>query len=208
MKIKMLSIIILTCFFAFQNQSKAQDVNYGIKGGLTFSNLYIDKDELDDENARLGLNAGFFSQFLIADAFGIQPEFLFSAKGTEATYEGMIDQTVDFKMNYIDIPVLAVIKPIEILEIHAGPYFGFLLNSNVDYSGTIEGTDEIDRDHLNTVDFGLSGGAALNFGSLQTGVRYNLGLQKIADSDAADFLLGDSKHSYGQIYLALKLSKE
>ncbi len=184
---------------------KAQEITSGIKGGLTLSNLYIDRDELDDENARMGFHAGFFSQIMFAETFGLQPEFLFTTKGTEAKYEGMLDQTVNFNINYIDIPLFAVLRPVEVLEIYAGPYIGFMLNSNVKYSGTIEGSDELDRDHFNTVDYGLAGGVALNFGGVQAGARYHVGLQKLADSDASNMLLGDSKHSYGQLYIALKL---
>ncbi len=204
MKYKILSVLAIG-FFIIVGTTKAQTVNYGIKGGLSLSNLYIDEEELDDENSRMGFNVGFYSQFMVANTFGIQPEFLYSTKGAEGEYSGFFDQSVEFKLNYIDIPVLAVFKPIEVLEFHVGPYFGFLLNSNIEYSGTIEGNDELDRDNFNTLDYGLAGGVGLNFGSMQAGVRYNLGLQNIADSDAADVLLGDSKNSYGQLYIAFKL---
>jgi hypothetical protein len=184
---------------------KAQEVTSGIKGGLTLSNLYIDRDELDDENARMGFHAGFFSQIMFAETFGLQPEFLFTTKGTEAKYEGAFDQTVNFNMNYIDIPLFAVLRPVEVLEIYAGPYIGFMLNSNIKYSGAMDGEDELDRDHFKTLDYGVAGGVALNFGGVQAGARYYLGLQELADSDASSMLLGDSKHSYGQLYIAFKL---
>lgn len=184
---------------------KAQEITSGIKGGLTLSNLYIDRDELDDENARMGFHAGFFSQIMFAETFGLQPEFLFTTKGTEAKYEGMFDQTVNFNMNYIDIPLFAVLRPVEVLEIYAGPYIGFMLNSNIKYSGALDGDDELDRDHFNTLDYGVAGGVALNFGGVQAGARYYVGLQELADSDASNLMLGDSKHSYGQLYIAFKL---
>jgi hypothetical protein len=190
--------------FMITGLAMGQEVNFGIKGGFTLSNLYIDTEELDDENARVGLHAGVFSQVMFAGTVGIQPEFLFSQKGAEGSYTGIIDQTVNFKINYIDIPILLVVRPVEVIEIHAGPTFGILLNSDVEFSGLIDGVSEIDRDHLKTLDLALSGGLAVNFGSLQAGVRYNLGLQKIADSNTTQLLIGDSKNSYGQIFLAVK----
>jgi hypothetical protein len=48
----------------------------------------------------------------------------------------------------------------------------------------------------------------LNFGNFQIGARYNYGLTKLADSDAAELLLGDSKNSVAQLYLALNLNSE
>jgi hypothetical protein len=204
-KSKIIAALVLSIVFT-PFVLNAQEVNYGLKGGLTISNLYIDRDELDDENSRIGMHAGLFSQFMILNTFGIQPEFIYTTKGSEASYTGVFNQKVDFRLNYIDIPVLFVLRPIEIIEFYAGPYMGFLINSNIKYSGVLSGEDELDRDHFKTIDYGLAGGVALNFGHLQAGVRYNLGLQEIADSNASRNWLGDSKNSYGQIYLGIKLN--
>jgi len=200
----MISFFMAICVFIFSNIARSQSLNYGVKGGFTLSNLYIDTEDLDDENARIGIHAGLFSQAMLTGKFGIQPEFLFTHKGTEGNYNGLVNQTVNFNLSYIDIPILLVLRPIEIIEIHAGPHFGVLLNSNVKYSGFIDGESKIDRDHLSSFDYGLTGGAGFNFGNLQAGIRYNLGLHKLADSDRARVLLGDSKNSYGQLYLAIK----
>ena len=177
----------------------------GIKAGLNVSNLYI--DDLDDENARYGFNVGLFGQVLASETFAIQPELLYSTKGSKAFYEGIVDQTVKYNINYLDLPVLAVFKVGESAEIHVGPYASFLLNANISYSGDIiSGDDEIDRDHLKSFDYGLAGGFGLNFGAVQVGARYNYGLAKIADSEAADLVLGDSKNSVAQLYLSLNLN--
>jgi hypothetical protein len=206
MKQQLIRSLFVISFLMFSGLVKPQGVNFGIKGGFTLSNLYIDSEELNDENARIGVHAGLFSQIMFADIFGIQPEFLFSQKGSEGKYTGIIDQTVNFKINYIDIPLLFVLRPVDVIELHAGPLFGILLNSNVEYSGIIDGVSEIDREHLKTLDYGLAAGFALNFGNLQAGVRYNMGLQKIADSETMRILVGDSKNSYGQIFLAIKFA--
>jgi hypothetical protein len=201
----MISFFMAICLFIFSGIARSQTLDYGIKGGFTLSNLYIDTEDLDDENARIGIHAGLFSQTMLTGNFGFQAEFLFTHKGSEGNYNGLVNQTVNFNLSYIDIPILFVFQPIEIIEIHAGPYFGVLLSSNVKYSGFIDGESEIDRDHLSSVDYGLTGGAGVNFGNLQTGIRYYLGLQRLADSDKARLLLGDSKNSYGQLYVAIKL---
>jgi len=176
----------------------------GIKGGLNVSNLYI--DNIHDENARYGFNVGLYGQVLSSDKFAIQPELLFSTKGTKAFYGGIVEQTVKYNLNYLDLPVLAVFKLGESAEIHVGPYASYLLNANVSYSGDVaNGDDEIDKDHLKSFDYGLVGGFGLNFGQVQVGARYNYGLVKIADSDAAELFLGDSKNSVAQLYVSLNL---
>ncbi|MFW5726083.1 MAG: porin family protein [Bacteroidota bacterium] len=210
MKKKLLSIIMFSTILStlLALPLAAQQMTGGIKGGLTMSNLYIDRDELDDENARFGFNLGLYSQFMMAETFGIQPELVFTTKGSEATYSGIVDQTVNFNLNYLEVPVLAVFRPLDNLELHAGPYVGLLLSSNIEYSGTIDGNDEIDRDNFNTLDYGIGAGLALSFGNISVGLRYNLGLQELANTSVAEMLLGDSKNSYGQLYIAFGFSEK
>jgi hypothetical protein len=114
---------------------------------------------------------------------------------------------VKYNLSYLDLPVLAVFKLGESAEIHVGPYVSYLLGANISHDGDLgNGTDEIDRDHLKSFDYGLSGGFGLNFGSIQVGARYNYGLAKLEDSDAAKLLIGDAKNSVAQLYIALNLN--
>ena len=116
------------------------------------------------------------------------------------------DLKVQYNLNYLDLPVLAVFKLGKSLELHAGAYGSFLLDANISYDGDLaNGTDEVDKDNFKSYDYGLTGGLAANFGSVQVGARYNYGLVKIADSNAAESLLGDSKNSFGQLYIAFNL---
>src|SRR5690349_4370790 len=116
------------------NEANAQ-MRAGIKGGLNVSNLYL--DDIDDENARYGFNIGVYGQVFSTETFAIQPELMYSTRGARAEYGGLIDQTVKFNLNYLDLPVLAVFKLGDAAEIHVGPYASYLLNSNVSYSGDL-----------------------------------------------------------------------
>lgn len=185
----------------------AQRISTGIKGGLTISNLYINTDDMDDENSRLGFHAGFFGQVMFNEFVGFQPEFLFNTKGVEAVYTGSINQTVNFRFNYVDVPLLFVYRPGEVLELYLGPYLGVLVYSDIRYSGTIDGHDALDRDHFSSLDIGLSGGVSFNFRALRMGLRYNHGLKEVADTSEARFLLGSSKHAFGQLYVAFHFGR-
>jgi Outer membrane protein beta-barrel domain len=204
--VKFLSVLVLLTVCILANNSTFAQMRAGVKGGLNVSNLYI--DDIDDENARYGFNAGIYGQIFSTDAFAIQPELLYSTKGSRAEYDGLIDQTIKYNLNYLDLPVLAVFKLGESAEIHIGPYASYLLGANISYSGdAANGSDDVDKDNLKSFDYGLAGGFGLNFGTLQVGARYNYGFVKIADSDAAELLLGDSKNSVAQIYLSVNLAK-
>lgn len=187
--------------------AKAQYV--GIKGGLNLSNLNI--DGVDDENMRLGYHFGAFVNLPISDGFAIQPEVLYSTKGTRANYNqdlgifGQFNAETKFKLDYIDVPLLAVFRVGDNFEIHAGPYIGFLMSSKWEVTGDVEVENDLDKDNFKSMDYGLVGGIALNFSALQVGARYNYGLQKIQDSSTADLLLGDARNSYFQVFAAIRI---
>lgn len=197
----MLSLLSADFTFA-QSTARA-----GVKGGLNVSNLYI--DDVTDENARYGFNLGVYGQVLSTDKAALQLELLYSTKGSRAFYSnGTIDQEVKYNLNYLDLPVLGVIKLGESAEIHLGGYASYLLNANISYSGDLaNGVDEIDKDNLKSYDYGLVGGVGFNFGVVQVGARYNYGLVKIADSDGAKAMLGDSKNSFAQLYVSFNFMK-
>ncbi|HET9053195.1 MAG TPA: porin family protein, partial [Cyclobacteriaceae bacterium] len=112
-----------------------------------------------------------------------------------------------FNLNYLDIPVLAVFKLGDAAEIHVGPYFGYLLSANTDVDGDIDDFEELDRDNFKAWDYGLSAGVGFNVGAAQIGARYNYGLQKIAESDVAETVLGDAKNQLAQIYVSFNFNQ-
>ena len=206
---KFLSVIFMATLFslAAHQQAAAQTGKSGIKGGLNMSNLYL--DNVNDQNARMGFNVGVFGQLFSSETFAVQPELLYSTKGSTAQYGGAINQEISYNLNYLDMPVLAVFKLSDVAEIHLGGYASYLLNANISYKGDFaNGSDPIDKDNLKSFDYGISGGLGANFGKAQVGARYNFGLVKIADSNAARNVIGDAKNSCAQVYIAFTLNSK
>lgn len=185
----------------------------GIKGGLNLSNLYV--NDVDDENARIGWHAGIYSQLFSSEAFAIQPELNYSTKGTGVTYARvgpnsvMFDHDQKFNLNYLDIPVLAVFKLGRAAEIHAGPYWSYLVRAEIrtNDDNAANEFDTIDRKNFDNWDYGLVGGIGFNLGKgAQLGARYNYGLNPIARTAAAKAVLGNAKNQVAQFYLAFNLN--
>lgn len=202
----MLSMIIT-------NAQAQKSPRVGIKGGLNLSNLYV--NDVDDENARIGWHAGFYGQVFSSEAFAIQPEVNFSTKGTGVTYGTIgnagvnINYETKFILNYIDIPVLAVFKLGRVAEIHAGPYWSYLVSAQVKNNDGDPNNefDTKDRKNFDNWDYGLVGGIGFNLGKgAQLGARYNYGLNEIANTRAAKVFLGNSKNQTAQLYLAFNLN--
>lgn len=201
-------LILLLCAMIIPVSLIAQDIRTGVKGGVNVSNLFV--DGANDESARTGFHLGAFAQFPVLDDFAIQPEILFNTKGARATYDSpMFDGQIKYNLSYIDVPVLAVFKLGESANIHVGPYVGFLLSSNAVTDGTYgtDATETIERSDLNTVDFGLAAGFALDFEIFSIGTRYNLGLPRVNSSELADTFIGETRNSLGQVYIALSLQR-
>jgi hypothetical protein len=200
---------------AVTNAQAQQSPRVGFKGGLNLSNLYV--NDVDDENARIGWHAGIYTQLFSSEAFAIQPELNYSTKGTGVTYARagansvMFDHDQRFNLNYLDIPVLAVFKLGTAAEIHAGPYWAYLVRAEIRNN---EGDpnnefDTIDRRNFDNWDYGLVGGIGFNLGrGAQLGARYNYGLNNIADSRGAKALLGNAKNQVAQLYLAFNLNAD
>lgn len=178
----------------------------GIKGGLNVSNLIT--DDVSDKNARYGFHAGVYGQLFANEGFAIQPELNFSTKGNKVTTNfGIIDHETKFNLSYLDVPILAVFKLGNAAEIHAGAYWAYLVGANIDSDGDL-GDDfvRLDRDNFDDWDYGLVGGIGFNLGDIQLGARYNYGLNEIAESRGAKAMLGSTKNSVGQIYVAFNLA--
>jgi hypothetical protein len=187
--------------------SKAMESAFGVKGGVNWSNLWV--KEVNDNNARFGFHVGLFGRFAKPHSLGFQIEALYDQKGNtvKKTY-GTIDQEITYKFDYATVPLLVVIPLGEVAEIQGGAYLGYMVLSEVTSKGDqgFETNDPADG-KFNGFDYGLVGGLGINLGMAQVGVRYEHGLNEVASNTSASDVLGSSKNSTLQVYLALALGK-
>lgn len=134
---KMNKIILTIASIVFMAGSiKGQDnsndmrdkLQFGIKAGANFSNVYDTKDQAFNANFKVGFAAGAFISIPIGSLIGIQPEMMFSQKGYKATGTLLIaDYEFTHKVNYIDVPLLFSFKPSPFVTLLAGPQYSFLI---------------------------------------------------------------------------------
>ena len=180
---------------------------FGVKGGANWSNLWV--KEVNDANARFGFHVGFFGRFVEPGSLGFQIEALYDQKGTKVNKSfGLLDQEYTYKFDYITVPALVIIPLGEVFELQAGAYAAYMVLSEVRAKGDlVEGSIDPADSKFNGFDYGLVGGAALNFGMGQVGVRYEHGLGEIAENNFSRDVLGKSKTSTVQVFLAIALGK-
>ena len=177
----------------------AQDITFGAKAGINIANLDVTDANID---SRTSLHLGVTAEFEISDTFSIQPELLYSSQGaTESDTEEISSfryvSENDWKLNYIQIPIMVKFYASEGLSLEAGPQIGFLASAEVDFVNTetdlLTGTSDrnsgtIDaKDLVKSVDLGLNFGLGYKLDSgLNFALRYNLGLSNIYDVSETD----------------------
>jgi hypothetical protein len=202
-----LSLFMMTSFGMVSAQSSTVvGPEFGIKGGVNMSNLYSDSDDIDDENALWGFNAGVFAAFPIADNIFIQPEILYTTKGAELDYNfAGIEGNSKFKLGYVEVPLLVRFNLTENFNIHVGGYASYLVNAKAKGEGDFEFEEDLDADDFERFDAGLSAGVGVDFNPISIGLRYNYGLTTIGkERDGVTF--PDVKNSNLSLYLAYKLN--
>ena len=173
-------MLFMTTGNAQTTTTTGKTTSFGIKGGVNFAN--VRGDDFDGPNARTSFHIGVLAEFPLTDAFSLQTEALYSGQGFQTDIEGT-DGKIEYKLDYINVPVLAKIYVTDGLSIEAGPQFSFKVNEQVDDESAAGGTE---TDEVESFDFGVAGGLTFqtNMGFFASG-RYTLGLTDIVkDVDA------------------------
>ena len=85
-----------------------------------------------------------------------------------------------YKIDYINVPVLAKIYLGKTFAIEAGPQFGLKINENVETDNSTSETNDV-----NAFDTALAAGISLNFDSVFISGRYTYSLNEVVkDSNA------------------------
>lgn len=211
MKKYTMKILTLTALLLFSTSAFSQFSEFGIKAGLNMSNLTVEGN--NDNTMKFGLHAGVFNKVYITEVFALQPELLYSSKGFENVFNNQLitDGEINYNFNYIDLPVKLVFYLAEDFNFQFGPYIGYLINANVDYSAellddffNVDSQEELDRDMFNTLDFGLTGGLGFELDPLVLGFNYNLGLTQVAkENEPTELMLGNAKNTVIQVYAGI-----
>lgn len=181
------SILFIAMMFIGTIYMSAQEyVYFGVKGGVNFSTFSGDGfSDFNDESARAAYHLGLLAEIPVTPGFSVQPEVLYSAQGFDMIRrEDRSD--VEYKLDYISVPVLAKFYLLDGLSLEAGPQFSFLVDEEL---GTGENDIDLNRDNFNEFDFSLGLGASFKLSNFFIYGRYNAGLSDVYDQNA------DAKHS-------------
>lgn len=179
-------LLVVMAIVGVSTSSSAQEYwNFGVKGGVNFTNMT--SDGFEDNNSRTGFHLGVLAEIPVSDRFSVQPEVLYSTQGTEATRRYLGENLKgEYQLDYIQVPLVAKFYVIDGLALEAGPSFNFLVDE--EYSYESDALDlEADSELASTFEFGGAFGASYKFnnGFFVNG-RYVQGFTDAFDSDSFD----------------------
>jgi len=163
---------------------------------------------VEDENMKVGLNVGLLAKIPLVKGLSLQPELLYSSKGSKVTYNNILQGNGEyrFNLNYVELPVLAVINLGKNFNLNAGGYVAYLASANIkdlNDDGTVTGITKFNADNFNRFDYGLVGGIGVDVQNFTIGARYNYGLREVGESGSggASSYLQNSKNSVATLFI-------
>lgn len=191
-----LSIVLLSIYTL-----SAQNVRFGLKGGLNISTLTVRGINLKgDLSYKPGFHLGALINSTISKEFSIQTEFLFSNQGynyDEGTYE-MVGN-----INYFAIPVMVMYFPTKKFNFQAGPQVSFLMSHKAEISMKGDEFDPLDpgfsknttvdlKDSTQSVELGMNVGLGykINDNVFFSG-RYNFGITTVNKKESGSKASGE-----------------
>ena len=190
-------ILMIILSIVFIGTLPAQGMGFGVKGGVNMAKWTGDDvDEITqgamDEKYVTAFSVGGFLTLPLGDALNIRPEVLFTQNGAkfEGSEDGM-DAMMSMKMNWLNIPVLAVFN-LGPVGIFAGPYFDFFLSGKTKMEISFDGEsfdeeEDIESDEVQSLNYGIIFGAAYGVtNNIDVEVRYSQGLNSF-DKEPDDY---------------------
>lgn len=199
-------IVIVLAIFTVVGTANAQFLKFGIKGGLTSSNVKFDKTTFTSGastfiakqgDAKYGMQFGLFARVKVLALF-IQPELLFSHSQSEVLIADITANkayTETQKFNKIDIPVIVGWK-LGPARIGLGPVASFMLSEKDGLKDKLSDlSSQVTTNNFSKATFGYQIGAGLDIlGKIALDVRYEGNLSKLGSG----IKLGDTNYKFDQ----------
>lgn len=167
------TIILLVALSAILPTFGQGTFKFGISGGLNVADISSDKTA-----SLIGFHGGILTEVKFPVELGVEGGLLYSMKG--AKVEGNNNnpfnlqvEEVDYRLSYLDVPMVVKLYLLKVLSIQGGPQFSYLLSADYD------GNDV--KDNLNSADVSAIVGLGVDVSKFRASVRYNFGLTEIAD---------------------------
>jgi hypothetical protein len=184
----MKKLVLVLLVFLGSLSAYAQKNGFGLKGGLSSTQVNFEGDQLVPSDAQLGYHLGVFARFG-GIGFFVQPEVLFTqtsgkfklelppASSTSPANYGTSPANYEAKFNRLDVPVMAGFRLLKIIRVMAGPIASFNIDSSLKEAGTTVQNIDFKKATL-----GYQTGVGVDLGNLTFEGKYEGGLSRFTEN--------------------------
>ncbi len=149
----------------------AQDVQFGVRGGLNLSTeskyKNISGNDAESPDFRTGLHIGGLVNWAINERFELEADLLYSMQGYKDKVNVEAEQSLankNYKVtsHYLALPIAAKVNIVNGFYVECGPQFGYLLSKKDKLEG-FETENSFTSDNTKKFDFGIFGGLGYKF---------------------------------------------
>lgn len=204
-------LFLLTALPMTGNAQEKLKPRIGVKGGVNFSTLYTKNS--DNSKMLTGFNLGLFAKLPVTKTISLQPEFYYTTKGSEVTYNNLFaNGTARFNVNYLEVPLLLMMNVTQNFNVHVGPYAGFMVSGKATNQSNVtlfNYQNELSTSDYNRLDAGIAAGVGIDVGALSIGARYSYGLTKVGKDHnflGTTYRFPDASNSVMNFYIGIALN--
>lgn len=174
----MKKIILTTLIAVLTIGSVSAQASFGIKGGVNFASIMGDTP--NGVKYRTAYNFGIVAEIETSSSTSVQPEILYSSQGFKfdgGRVNGEMRDADDFKLDYLNIPIVFKYYINDEFSFETGPQVGFLLSSKAENNTVDSGRL---RDNLTNASFDFLIGFGYKFDNgFNVNARYIGGLTNV-----------------------------
>lgn len=177
-----ISILAASSNLSAQSSSSgsANNLHFGARAGVNISNLVTD-DKTSTTGSKAGLNLAVLLEIPIVPAFSVQPEVQFSQKGFKRS-GNFLTAPYEYKLtsNFIEVPLLAKIRPSKNFAILVGPQYSFLVSTKTKFNVSNSGYESLVKQDVDNFRKNILGGVVgieVSSGPLFFDLRYSRDFQ-------------------------------
>jgi hypothetical protein len=177
----MKKLVLVLLVFLGSLSVYAQKNGFGLKGGLSSTQVNFEGGQLVPKDAQMGYHLGVFARFG-GIGFFVQPEVLFTQTSGQFRLElppmsSTSPVQYEAKFNRLDVPVMAGFRLLKIIRVMAGPIASFNINSSLEQAGTTVQNIDFKKATL-----GYQTGVGVDLGNLTFEGKYEGGLSRFTEN--------------------------
>ena len=175
--------LLTTLLLTISTMAFAQDLSFGVRGGLNVANLSMDAPpyyvnggaNINSKETRKSFNLGVYSQQSLNDKMALQAELFYSGEGASFTNPGT--ETPQYiKLSYLSLPLFFKYNIVQNFYAMAGPQFSYLLAAHSVYAS---GTSYDALDKHKKIGVGFVPVIGYDWKKISINLRYQIGLTSV-----------------------------